>query len=220
MFFAVAAGCEGEETLIPDAGFAYFPLRTGIYQVYKVHEVRHDLSSGSEVLDYELRTEVVDSFPSGDNAHTFVIHRSRRFAATDAWEPVDTWSARHEANNLIVSEGNTPYVKLQFPVRAGARWNGNRYNTLAPDEYEYLGIGQSVALNGMNFENTMTVQQEFNDDRIVFYDARSEVYAAGAGLVYRKDTQLNYCTQDHCLGQQIIQDGTEFEMVIREYGIQ
>lgn len=219
MVFAVTAGCEGEETLIPDAGFAYFPLRTGVYQVYSVHEVRHGLSAGSEVLDYELMTEVVDSFPSGDNAYTFVIHRSRRLAATDAWEPVDTWSARHEANNLIVSEGNIPFVKLQFPVTEGARWNGNRYNTLEADEYEYQRVGQVAEFNGMNFENTMTVQQEFNDDRIVFYDARSEVYAVGAGLVYRKDTQFNYCTQDHCLGQQIIHDGTEFEMVIREYGI-
>jgi hypothetical protein len=40
----------------------------------------------------------------------------------------------------------------------------------------------------------------------------------GAGLIYKEVLQLNYCTDDHCLGQQIINDGIEIKMVIKEYG--
>ncbi|MEX1238669.1 MAG: hypothetical protein WEB30_03100 [Cyclobacteriaceae bacterium] len=217
LFLALFAGCHGEETSVLDSGAAYFPLQTGVYQVYTVHEVRYQDSAEPEVLNYELMTEVVDSFPSGDS-HTFVLHRSRRFAEADPWEVLDTWSVRREGNKLVVSEGNVPIVKLLFPVRAGTQWNGNTYNSMGEDIFAYEDIGRRMEFNGMTFENTMTVEQEFNEDLIVHYDARKEVYAHGAGLVYKEVTQLNYCTEDHCLGQQEIENGTELKMEIREYG--
>lgn len=220
LFLALFAGCEGEETSILDSGDAYFPLETGLYHVYAVQEVRYQDPAEPEVLNYELMTEVVDSFPSGDQAYTFVVHRSRRFVESAPWEPLDTWSVRREGNKLIVSEGNIPIVKMLFPVRAGAQWNGNTYNSLGEDIFEYKGIDLPMEINGMTFEKTMTVEQEFNEDLIVYYDARREVYAHGAGLVYKEVTQLHYCSEDHCLGQQKIVQGTELKMEIRDYGKQ
>jgi hypothetical protein len=218
LFFALLAGCESEETSILDSGDAYFPLQRGVYQVYAVHEVRYHVSAEPEILDYELMTEVTDSFPSAENGYTFVVRRSTRFAEADPWEPLDTWAVRREGNKLIVSEGNTALVKILFPVRRGTRWNANSYNTLGEDIYEYEQVGQPLELNGMAFEKTMTVEQELNKDIIVFYDARREVYAYGTGMVYKEVTQLNYCTEDHCLGQQKIESGTDLKMEIREYG--
>jgi len=215
---ALLGGCEGEEAVPLDSGAAYFPLETGLYHIYGVHEVQYSVTAEPEVTDYELKTEVVDSFPSGANAYTFVIHLSRRSGEGEPWEPSDTWSARRESGKVIVAEGNTSFVKVQLPVHTGARWNGNTFNALGADEYEYRDVGEARELGGMTFEKTMTVEQEFNEDRIVYYDTRNEIYALDAGLVYKEVVQLNYCTEDDCLGQQKIDHGTEVTMEIREYG--
>lgn len=219
LFLALAGACREEDNVGPGTNDIYFPLRTGFYQVYHVNEVRYSVSSEPSIAAYEIMTEVADSFPSAANEVTYVIHRSRRDSETQPWEILDTWSARREGNDLIVSEGNVAFVKLRFPVRDGVRWNGNSYNAGAPDEYEFTDLGQRLEVNGLTFEETVRVEQESNEDLIVYRDVRSETYAPGVGLVYREITQLNYCTDDHCIGQQKIDHGIELKMTISDYGM-
>jgi len=215
---ALVAGCKDEEPLILDSGTEYFPLKKGLYHLYAVNEVRYTPGADPEELNYELMTEVVDSFPSASTQFTYVVHRSRRPAAGSPWELLDTWSVRKGNSEVIVSEGNTAFVKVKFPVRGDSRWDGNIFNSLGEDAYEFKDIHQPLELNGITFENTMTVEQERNDDVIVFRDERREVYALNVGLVYKEITQLNYCTDDNCLGQQKVEEGIEMKMVIKQHG--
>ncbi len=218
MILALSGGCEGEDSTPLDTGSAYFPLNKGIYQIYAVNEVRYSALAEPVASSYELMVEVVDSFPSAQGQYTYVIHRSRRSTEIDSWEILDTWSARKDSREAIVSEGNTAFVKVIFPVRTGTRWNGNAFNTLGIDEYVLTNIHQSFGINGMTFENTFTVEQERNEDLIVFNDERREVYALDVGLVYKKIIQLNYCTDEICIGKQKIENGLEIQMVIKQYG--
>ena len=215
--FLLLAACEDEGTLhrrvLPD----YFPLMTGVYQIYDVQEKNYQLSAPVRELRYELKAEVTDSFPSGDDLYTYIIHRSTR-TGEEPWRSLDTWSVRKEGNEFVVSEGTTAYVKLKLPYSPDNRWDGNAYNTFGEDEYAYRGISLQQDVNGISFENTLEVQQELNDDPIVFRDERREVYAVGVGLIYKEVIQLHYCTDDPCLGQQKIEGGTEIKMAIREYG--
>jgi hypothetical protein len=216
-FFTLLAGCGTEEGLLYDTDAAYFPLKKGYYQIYTVQDIRY---SGIQVqeLNYELMTVVTDSFRSADGQDTYVIHRSHRSAEGDPWEILDTWSARKARSEVIVSEGNTPFIKLKFPVAENTRWNGNAFNTLGEDEYEIAEAGELKEFNGMIFDQTITVEQEHNEDFVVYRDERREVYAPGVGLVYKESLQFNYCTEDHCLGQQKINEGIEMRMAIKEYG--
>lgn len=218
MVLALFAGCEAEESPHLDTGSAYFPLKKGIFQVYSANEIRYSAMGEPVTLAYELMTEVVDSFPSPQGQYTYVIHRSRRSTEKEPWEELDTWSARKDNREAIVSEGNTPFVKVIFPIRSGTRWNGNAFNTMGDDEYELKDIDQPFEVNGMTFEKTLIVEQERNEDFIVFRDERQEVYALDVGLVYKVITQLNYCTDDNCLGQQKIESGIEMKLVIKQYG--
>jgi hypothetical protein len=218
VFLALFAGCDGEENLMRDPGTAYFTLKKGLYHVYAVNEIRHSASAAPEVLNYEIMTEVVDSFPSAQGDYTYVIHRSRRASEGEPWEQLDTWSARKDKSEVIVSEGNIPFVKVSFPLREDTRWDGNAFNTIGVDEYELKDINQPREVNGMTFEITMTIEQERNEDVIVYRDERSEVYALDVGLIYKEVIQLNYCTNDDCLGQQKVDHGLEMKMVIKQYG--
>jgi hypothetical protein len=217
LVWALAARCGDEGSVPLDAGYAYFPLKKGIFQVYSVNEIHYTAIAPPETSDYELMTEVVDSFP-GPEGYTYVIMRSRRSSASESWTILDTWSARKTDTRVIVSEGNTAFVKVIFPPRSGTRWNGNAFNTLGDDEYALKETDRPAEVNGMTFEKTLTVEQEQNEDLVVFNDQRSEIYARDAGLIYREIKQLNYCTEPGCLGQQKIDNGIEMKMWIKDYG--
>jgi hypothetical protein len=214
---ALFTGCGDDGSVPRDAGYAYFPLKKGIFQVYSVNEIHYTAIALPDTSDYELMMEVADSFP-GPEGYTYVIVRSRRSAASDPWTMLDTWSARKTDTRVIVSEGNTPFVKIIFPPSPGTRWNGNVFNTLGDDEYELKDPDRPAEVNGMTFEKTLTVEQEQNEDLIVFNDQRSEIYARDVGLIYRDIRQLSYCTEDACLGQQKIDNGIEIKLRIKEYG--
>lgn len=218
LLLAVVIGCDHDETMDVKEPGDYFPHQLGIYQIYQVHEKNY--SSGGAVQEniYELMAEVTDSFPSVNGLYTYVVHRSKRSTPDEPWVSLDTWSVRPSGSEFVVTEGNTPYIKLALPYSADRRWNGNAYNTLGEDEYAYSAVDAPQVVNGMAFERTVEVLQEANDDRIVFRDERKEVYAAGVGLVYKKVIQHNYCTDDACLGQQKIENGVEISLVINEYG--
>lgn len=218
LFSALFWGCDSEKPLPIDTGVAYFPLQTGIYHIYSVDEVIYSPDMEPQVSAYQLRSEVVDSIPAAEGGYTFVIHRSKRATDADPWEAVDTWSARSDDREAVVAEGNRSFVKLTFPLRPGSRWNGNSFNSLGEDEYEVNELGNAMELNGILFDKTVTVEQENNEDLIVFTDVRREVYASEVGLVSKEVRQLHYCTADHCLGQQKIDHGIEFKMVINQYG--
>lgn len=211
-------GCEHERELTVKDIPEYLPLKIGNYQVYDVREKKYSSGGTVEELTYELIAQVTDSFPADDNLYTYVVHRSKRLTPADSWQPVDTWSVRRDGGEFVVTEGNTPYVKINLPYYLEKRWNGNAYNTLGEDEYQYSMIHVPRELNGMTFDKTLEVQQEQNDDRIVFRDERKEVYAAGVGLIYKEVIQHHYCTDDPCLGQEKIEHGTEITMLIKDYG--
>jgi hypothetical protein len=218
LLLLLLAGCDADKPQPVYSGSDYFPLETGAYQVYSVDEVRYTNGPGPQTEHYELMTRIVDSFPTNDNAWTYVIYRSKRADDSKPWEVLDTWSARKDNMRAIMTEGNTSFVKLSFPVKDGGQWNGNEYNTLGEDAYDLKNVGQPMELNGLSFENTATVEQELNDDIIVFRDERSETYARGVGLISRTVVQLHYCTDDACLGQQVVEEGTEVNMKIKDYG--
>ncbi len=203
----------------PGTGTEYFPLKTGSYLVYDVSEIIYTLSV-PETLQYQLKVAMVDKFLNSEGDSMFVIHRSRRNIAADNWTYQDTWSVRKNEREVVMSEGNVSYVKLKLPVRQDMEWDGNAYNTLGEDEYTLEELKVSKTYNNQTFEDCITVNQNDNDDFIVFLDQRKEVYAKDIGLVYKETTQLHYCTQDDCLGQQKVESGTIYEQTITTYGVE
>jgi hypothetical protein len=209
-----------EEFVVQDYGHDYFPLRVGMYSIFDVESIVYGASSDEpETARYQLQTEVVDSFNNTAGTVTYVIHRSTRPNETAEWDFLDTWSSRIEGEQAIVQEGNTPIIKLAFPLAEGLRWDANRYNTLEGDYYSIETLGSPLTVNLIDFNKTATIEQEVFDDQVTRKDVRTEVYAKGVGLVRREASELVYCTQQVCLSDQIIESGTIYKQEIREYGI-
>lgn len=214
-----ACAGEPEDVISSDTWLAYFPLYVGYYQIYDVDEIRYQQGTEPDTLKYELKAQVVDSFQNTTGSTTYVIYRSVRTTADEPWQFRETWSARIDDNRAaIVTEGNTSFVKLLFPAATGLSWNGNRLNNLEDDEYEVLAVNESFAVDTLSFDRTITVEQEFNDDPIVYTDLRTEVYAEGVGLIYKELKQLVICQQQTCNSNEIIEQGVDLKQYIKEYG--
>jgi hypothetical protein len=195
------------------------PLKKGQYQIYDVFEVQFSEIGDPDTSRYELKMEVVDSFPNNSGSYTYVIHRSQRAEEAETWQFIDTWSVRLEGHQAIFNEGNTPFVKLVAPPEVGTTWNGNAYNNEGEDEYTIISSAESTEINGISFLEPVTVEQEFNDDPIVYTDLRSEVYVKGVGMVYKETTQLRYCVDESCNNQNVIIDGMVLKQSIKSYGV-
>lgn len=215
----ILPGCEPDETPTVKE-IDYFSFNAGAFQVYSISETVYNELKDPEMLSYQLKVQLVDSFPNAENGYTYVLSRMRRDQDAGDWENLDTWSVRTTERELIVNEGNLAFVKLMTPARVELTWDGNKFNNEGDDEYEITAVDEPITLGGMTFDETVTITQESNDDRIVFLDERKEVYARNIGLVYKELTQLNFCTQDQCLGQQIIENGRILKQELIEYGDQ
>jgi hypothetical protein len=206
--------------------YNYFPLQKGLYHVFDVQEIRYALSV-AETLNYQLKTVVVDSFPNNEGTFTYVIHRSKRTEPSDEWAPDETWSARIDRKEAIVTEGNVSFVVLNFPVGKGTKWDGNAYNTLinpstgdGVDLYEITETGSQFETGNETYSDYIQVTQEDNQEFIVFQDKRIEIYGRNRGLLYKEITQLKYCNDEdrNCVGQQLVDEGLIYKQSLIEYG--
>jgi hypothetical protein len=215
-------GCSGSDP-VRISDLSYFPLRVGFYQIYQVNEtnIQHNScidTSQPPTKTYDLKVLTYDSAKNAEGGYTYLIHRYTRTDSTQAWADLDTWSARITANQVIVNEGNTSYVRLVFPLMENGKWNANLYNNLGADYDTLRNFGKPYQLsNGKKYLTTVTAKQADNRDFFVFQDKRLEVYAPSVGLIYKEKTQLTYL-QGACYGQQIVGSGIIYFQTLKSTG--
>jgi hypothetical protein len=192
-------------------------LQVGNFQIYDVDETNYFPLEDPEELHYQIKTEVVDSFEHTEGNYTYVVYRSRRDSENDAWTYIESWSVRVTDLEAIVSENNISFVRMTFPVAVGKKWNGNAYNASEEDEYEITVVDQPYQLGDTQFEHTLTVDQENRVD-LLFNDRRFEIYAKDIGLIYREVTDLEYCSEVECFGQNKIERGIVYKQTIIAHG--
>lgn len=231
IFATLIAGC-GPDPEKQISGDRYFPLRVGDYRVYHITETQISAYNIETNFEYDLKTVVVDSFANAIGTYSYIIHRFKRESAADDWESVETWTARADQREVVVTEGSTPFVRLTFPMKNGRTWNGNAYNNLESNEfcegiefsscdlYALENVDQPIttSLEQLTFESTVEVIQNNSPDLIEKYDIRKEIYALDVGLVYKQSTILNYCTIGSCLRQQLVEAGIIFTQELIQYG--
>jgi hypothetical protein len=220
----ILLGCSEDEPKKEETDEQYFPLQTGLFQIYEVTETIYSEVNPTQFLEYELKTEVVDSFANLEGGYTFVIHRSTRSTENDPWQFQEAWSARANAYQAVLTEGNISYVRIAFPAIKNKEWNGNALNALEVDSYLLESVGKPFEVStDLEFNDCLViVQEQFMD--IDSKDERQEVYARNVGLIYKSTIDIEYCNdgklpiEGGCVGLFIIKSGTEALQVLKEYG--
>lgn len=179
---------------------SFFPMQIGAEYVYRYDSfVYNDFTQSIDTIRGFLRTRFVDTFRTEGDRKAYTLRRDYRRGDSLPWNPVSTWFAYRKGNELIVQEGNVPFLKQRYPLEEGATWDGNRYHGLeddpAIDAIKYTGTYEVVQrfanrqVNGTSFSSVARVQQ-IADSSGIFNFRYFEDYAEDVGLVrrFRRDS--------------------------------
>ncbi len=180
---------------ISSIGYNYYPLKVGNYRIYDVEEIRY-LITGFDTSVYQLRETIIDSIPSRDQT-TCLLRRDTRQDASEAWESDSLWTVTRTSNFLSITENNTSFVKLTFPVDQGREWNGNSLNSRRVKTYYYQSI-QTALIDSINIDNYIRVIIDDIEENVTGADLKSEVYVQGIGLVEKDYLTQKKCTSSDC----------------------
>lgn len=199
-------------------GFDFFPLQVGDFRVFEVEEITKTILFGYDTTRFQLKESLVDSFPGQGGDVIYLLHRSKRLSANDAWDLDSVWTTRRNQSQAVTVENNVPYIKMVFPIDENKIWDGNKLNSVDNDAYEMRNLFASFDTGLEVFEETLTVIQNEKLDSIDILDFRKEVYGLNIGLIYKSSSYLEFCDDIDCLGLKEIEQGRILKQTIIDYG--
>ncbi len=202
-------------------GWNYFPLDSGSYNIYKVTNIVYSLGGVSDTIVYLLKESVTGPFENLEMGTSYRISREVKPLKGDEWQQDSIWWARKDLQTAVMVENNVPIIKLSFPLKENRSWDANSLNAQKEDIYYLKNVGTSYTdtiETGETYEKTVTVVQEDINDNIIYREQRTEIYAENTGMIYKETIILQYCDEDDCRGQFIIDTGTDTRMVLIEHG--
>ncbi|QHT71417.1 hypothetical protein GXP67_34550 [Rhodocytophaga rosea] len=218
---ACFASCESRK-VEPDPsrlGYDYFPLETGSYAIYDVHETYYALTANPITRIYQVKDEVTESFTDLAGETAFKVLRYSRKDPVASWQLDSVWTAKRTPSQAIRIENNVSFVKMVFPLEEQQSWNGNAQNILGEEKYFMQSIDKPYKLSTHEFNNTITVFHKADTLSIVGKDKRLEVYAKDVGMIYKEKVVVYYCqSSSDCLGKKKIDFGSESYYRLNSYG--
>ncbi|MCF8459553.1 MAG: hypothetical protein K9G46_02425 [Flavobacteriales bacterium] len=230
LLFAIASsllsGCYLEDGDLPFIGYEYFPTEIGRFIEYKVDSTWQDDPAGQlgfAEVHYFLRDLNESPFTDEEGRPATRVERYSRLSPLSEWKIKDVWYRVKTAKLAEQNEENVEFIKHNFPVKDGKKWDGNSKNTLlslqelyhqntVPEvwEYEYKNVHEPYTINGLTFDSTVTVLQ-MDRPTIFGLDMFSqEVYAKNVGLIHKQVRMYNIQGADTV--------GFIYEMVITDFG--
>lgn len=215
VFAGFAAGCE-DKYKDPDPqamGYGYYPLVIGDYRIYNVTDIRFKNDVG-DTARFQLQERIDTSFYDQTNTLNYKVVRSVRPDENSPWVDDSVLVLTKSETSLLLTQDNTKYVKLVFPVKNGKTWAGDAFNSRKvnlneKEPYTYTKAGEAYQVSGQRFPNTVTVIQGSPTKNLVQLDDRKEVYAHGVGRVYRLYNRVVYCNET---GSSNCQFGVDYKL--------
>lgn len=205
--FTLIYSCSDKDDITVDAS-GYYPLSGGKSWVYNVKEEIYLASQSKPTFkDYQEKDEVIAVNSNSSGTTTYMMARSQRSKATDAWEMVKSFSVEKYPDKILTTIDNKIYMTLIVPINPSTEWNVNSYNTLDPVLRQYQDIGIASDVLGKRIENTIRVIEE-PEDTLLSLVKKDIIYGFNLGLLYEENIDFVYCQDDDCIGQKIVESGT------------
>jgi hypothetical protein len=177
-------------------GLDYYPLTEGRYVIYDVDStVYNDLQVDTITYKYRIKERLADGFTDNEGQPAIRLERFiKKFNPalpydSMPWTMKEVWLVNASKESIQVVEGNVRYTKLVFPLRENASWDGNAHNTIGEWLYTLDYLNKNETINTRPLENVLHVTQK-DFKTLISYQAYSEKYARGVGLVQREITDI------------------------------
>lgn len=173
-------------------GAEYYPYQSLNVREY-IYDSVHYNRLLSKVTKYKffITENVLEKFKDqqGDSVYRIEQYVSKDTGKTYQFLALHVLKA-DEAGMQRVEE-NQRYQKIVRPISDKKRWNGNLFNNLGFEEYQYDGIGKPHSNDWYDFNDCIIVSQQ-NDSTVISSDQKKEIYAKGFGLVYKLKKSIRY----------------------------
>ena len=192
-----------------DTSPEYFPLEIGRFWEYRVDSIIFNASASQRIdttFSGWVREVVVDTFLDLGQHPWYRIERFERSDTTLPWTISQVVAATIRDGQALRLENDLTFIKMLFPLKAFARWDGNQAFDPATSiplpggliemfkgwEYQVLSVDMPDVVDGSNYQEVTTI---LNADKDFDYELRyaQEKYARGIGLIEREleilDTQ-------------------------------
>lgn len=193
----------------------FFPLEKGKYVLYDVDStIWDDQKCVTVTRHYQMMWTIADTFTDAEGRLSYRIDTRIRKKAEDVWKTHEIIYVTNTGTTLEMAHSGLRFIKMQFPVKAGEKWNGSALINVDDSDlsyfkdwqYMYEAFREPFNTGHANFTNTVTVLQRnetINDpETIPNQDASrtfgKEVFASGIGMVYREYYHWIY---DHTIVQ-------------------
>ncbi|MEI6765235.1 MAG: hypothetical protein WCM76_06300 [Bacteroidota bacterium] len=189
LLFAITifAGCKKDSVLPPvDMGYRYFPVNVGHWVLYQVDSTNwNDFTGAVDTFQFQIKETVESEYLDNEGRPTARLERYKKMSDTSSWYLADVWVMNLTQSTAEKVEENIRFVKMIFPTKSGLVWNGNIYNTLGKQDYEYKQFNKPYIANNIQYDSTVTVLQA-NEITLISEDIANEVYARDIGMIYKK----------------------------------
>lgn len=194
VLFWAACSKDKNETALPGslAGSEYFPDDSGLTRIYQADSVYWDEFTGSKgIKSFQIKETIAGYFTDAEGRRTMRIERFKK-DSTGNWIIYRVWSAVKTLTVAETQEENKRYVKLRFPASVGTTWNGNVFNTDEAQNYKVTLTGVADQINGLNFTNTLHVEEEDLPPNLLYDKQQETRYAKGIGAYRKFKSDLNF----------------------------
>jgi hypothetical protein len=199
--------------------YQYYPLELGRYQIYQVKETVYSAGQKNPVITSWQEKDQVDRISSNSNdVTTYIVARYKRVTSVDYWQKIKEYSVTKSPDKILTNLDNLTVFSLIFPPSNQIKWNGNTYNNMEVMNYRYQQIGSPSIVDKQTFDKTLTVLERKDTSAINRYVGIKK-YALGTGLILDEQTAYEYCQDEDCIGEEIIESGTYKIRTIIESGI-
>lgn len=170
----------------------YYNYKSGNIRDYVLDSTSYDWASGKVLkFQFQVRERVISEYTdqSGRN-----VARLEQYISRDSGKIFEIYAvhtAYVESTGFQRVEENQRYQRLVTPITVKKKWNGNLYNNLGFQEYQYTGVSKPFVSAYNDFPDCVYVMQQ-NDSTFLFHDKMQEVYAKEVGLVYKYEKHLKY----------------------------
>ncbi len=187
LFFS---GCSKDDNSKPiDFRRDYYPLEIGNEWIYDVQEINKTLSK-DDTLNFQLKESLIGLLSESNGERLYSVYRYSRINESDPWNLDSVWTLVSSDRYIVKRENNIGFQKLIFPLTENSSWDGNIWNSMAPQTFSIEYVDSSAEINGNEYNETLYVD-ELDNVNLLLSQKQYEIYARNIGLVeyYKEDLE-------------------------------
>ena len=187
--------CSDDQQPVPEPFIQhrdYVKMEKGLTLFYRVDSiVYNDFENTIDTTSFRIIHKVLDKLTDSAGIRQYLVKRSVKGFQSENLLSSSLYRTRFTPETYQRFQNNRRLLALEFPLEAGATWDGNRFNNLDSQQYRVKAIHQPATVLDKAYDSTLLIREEYNENLISLKAQRTR-YAKGFGRIYHENINLRF----------------------------